>query len=374
MARKKRRSGGFGGRNKDQDDDSAVDYRKGASVKAIQRYEDVGNDSEDEFHEQRGKILLDGDDGYYGRNDDEASEEEVLGLDIPSSDEEGEAEAGEDGEDYDFDEADEEDERLLQKIRANLRRGGAESSDEDESGKKKKKKKKGDEDEDEMGWGRSKKMYYDADDVSDDDEAAKEEEQEALRLQRKRLADMGDQDFLDDSLLLEDSFAKRVSSTQKPQKPTTTTKKSTDTMAMDGLSHVEEDESEDDIENINETDALIDPSLKLANLSPQEIMRLLSTSAPELLDLLEELKSRWEELSVKLGPGLAKNVDHLQQPQPQQKDGGSGFSWLQVFKASEGETPTTNGHVLNKTEKRALEYLQLKFSTCRACRPSYFTP
>lgn len=44
-------------------------------------------------------------------------------------------------------------------------------------------------------WGKSKKIYYDADEVSDLEEA-KEEEQEAIRLYKKRISQMTEEDFL----------------------------------------------------------------------------------------------------------------------------------------------------------------------------------
>lgn len=50
-------------------------------------------------------------------------------------------------------------------------------------------------------WGNHKKTYYDADELSDFDEA-KEEEEEALRLQKKRISKMSEEDFFDDDNLL----------------------------------------------------------------------------------------------------------------------------------------------------------------------------
>jgi U3 small nucleolar RNA-associated protein 3 len=46
------------------------------------------------------------------------------------------------------------------------------------------------------GWGSSRKIYYGADDVSDEEDVA-QEEQEAERLQKKHLARLRPEDFLD---------------------------------------------------------------------------------------------------------------------------------------------------------------------------------
>jgi U3 small nucleolar RNA-associated protein 3 len=48
-------------------------------------------------------------------------------------------------------------------------------------------------------WGTSKKAYYNADEGSDLDEM-REEEEEALKIQKQRLADMDEADFMDDTL------------------------------------------------------------------------------------------------------------------------------------------------------------------------------
>ena len=46
-------------------------------------------------------------------------------------------------------------------------------------------------------WGTSRKAYYNADKIQDLDEA-REEEEEALRLQKKRINRMSEEDFIDD--------------------------------------------------------------------------------------------------------------------------------------------------------------------------------
>lgn len=53
-----------------------------------------------------------------------------------------------------------------------------------------------DEENEHESWGRSKKAYYNAEEGSDMEEML-EEEQEAIRLQKKRIAAMEEEDFVD---------------------------------------------------------------------------------------------------------------------------------------------------------------------------------
>ena len=91
-----------------------------------------------------------------------ASDEEILPLE-GLSDEESEGEEVSDGQDDDR------------------------SMDED---------KQEEEDLDKEGWGSSRKVYYGADDVSDEEDVV-QEEREAERLQKKHLARLRPEDFLD---------------------------------------------------------------------------------------------------------------------------------------------------------------------------------
>jgi U3 small nucleolar RNA-associated protein 3 len=52
---------------------------------------------------------------------------------------------------------------------------------------------------DEKAWGKRRDIYYNADDADADDEIAKEEEYEALRLQKERIEQLNEEDFIDDS-------------------------------------------------------------------------------------------------------------------------------------------------------------------------------
>ncbi|KAI7855374.1 Sas10 C-terminal domain-containing protein [Circinella umbellata] len=129
-------------------------------IKAIRTWDDIDHDSEDEFHDEREKILL-GENNGDEYQDEEGSEAEVYGLGSDESEEE------------------------------------VSEDDDQVSGKKASKQEEEDEDED-LTWGRSKKMYYDADEGEDLDEM-REEEEEALKIQKQRLATMDEADFMDDT-------------------------------------------------------------------------------------------------------------------------------------------------------------------------------
>ncbi|KAH6860662.1 Sas10 C-terminal domain-containing protein [Alternaria rosae] len=136
---------------------------------AVNSYEDVA-DSEDEFHINRDKILLDEGPAAkrlrkYQEEDKflEASDEEI--LDAGSDDDEDED---------DFDDQD----------------TGDESGD-DVTGQRKP---VDEEDEDVGGWGASKKDYYNADAIETEQDAL-DEEAEARRIQKKQLQSMTEADF-----------------------------------------------------------------------------------------------------------------------------------------------------------------------------------
>ncbi|RDW73532.1 hypothetical protein BP6252_07439 [Coleophoma cylindrospora] len=134
---------------------------------SIRTYEDVA-DSEDEFHINRDKVMLDdGPDAKRRRRDQEedamleASDEEILGYSDDSDD------------DAQDDAAQSEDEAAEE------------------------------EDEDAEGWGSSKRDYYNADNIETEADAL-EEEAEAKRLQQKKLQKMSEADFgFDESEWLE---------------------------------------------------------------------------------------------------------------------------------------------------------------------------
>ncbi|CAN9136217.1 unnamed protein product [Alternaria alternata] len=139
----------------------------------INTFEDVA-DSEDEFHMNRDKILLD--EGPAAKRMRKYQEEDKF---LQPSDEEV-LDAGSDDDDDDDDEDDEDDDT------------GDESED-DITGQRK----PADEDEEEEdvgGWGASKKDYYDADAIETEQDAL-DEEAEARRIQKKQLQSMTEADF-----------------------------------------------------------------------------------------------------------------------------------------------------------------------------------
>ncbi|KAF1817521.1 hypothetical protein P152DRAFT_21995 [Eremomyces bilateralis CBS 781.70] len=146
----------------------------------INSYEDVA-DSEDEFHLNQDKVLLD--EGPQAKRrrrlaeEDEflqASDEEVLAYDDESSD----------VDEYD----DEGEEGMLEPRNGNytskpgLRDGLRDTPEDDEDG------------EDLHHWGKNKESYYDAD-VIETEQDALDEEAEALRLQKKHLEALDDADY-----------------------------------------------------------------------------------------------------------------------------------------------------------------------------------
>ncbi|CAO3636788.1 unnamed protein product [Mucor fragilis] len=132
--------------------DKEASSSKDDKINAIRTWDDIEHDSEDDFHDDRGKVLL----NQGQASDEDQSDREIYGLD------------GLDSED--------------------------ELSDDDIAGKNEE-----DEEIDDKTWGTSKKAYYDADEGSDIDEM-REEEEEALRIQKEQLANMDEADFVDDAL------------------------------------------------------------------------------------------------------------------------------------------------------------------------------
>ncbi|KAK9696101.1 something about silencing protein 10, partial [Basidiobolus ranarum] len=223
----------------------------GSSVRAINTWDDVEHDSEDEFHAERDQVLL-GDESKFRRqaNSSDEDDEEVFGLEGVSEDSDDSQNEEEEGDDDD-DETKE-----------------AEEAEDDDTA-----------------WGRKRTSYYNADDASDEEDA-KEEEKEALRLQKKHLTAMDEDDFIDefaDSLgKAGDDYSSKVS--------------------------LEKDVSEDRklIESVNQDLDLI--SLESGNVATETIkkvtskltkaqtLKLLQNESPELIELLSEFK---EKLNVK---------------------------------------------------------------------------
>ncbi|KAK5167995.1 something about silencing protein 10 [Saxophila tyrrhenica] len=164
----------------------------GDSKRRIKDFEDVA-DSDDEFHINRDKVLLDeGPEAKRRRRDQEReafldpSDEEVLGH----SDEE---------------EEDEEDES--EDERGDARPGARPASDSEEGDEE------GsvddDDDEEGIGWGMAKDEIYGADAIETEEQAL-EEEKEALRLQKKQLQGMSAADYGFDEAEWQDGEAEKM--------------------------------------------------------------------------------------------------------------------------------------------------------------------
>ncbi|CZR65465.1 related to SAS10 protein, involved in silencing [Phialocephala subalpina] len=139
---------------------------KGGRMGPITTFEDVA-DSEDEFHINRDKVMLDeGPDAKRRRKwqeedaDLEPSDEEVLAY------------------------SESEDDEVEDSSRPGQTKRGDQSDAEDVE----------EQDEDDEGWGTSKKDYYNNDQIETEADAL-EEEAEAKRLQQKKLQKMSDADF-----------------------------------------------------------------------------------------------------------------------------------------------------------------------------------
>jgi U3 small nucleolar RNA-associated protein 3 len=136
---------------------------------AINTYEDVA-DSEDEFHLNRDKILLD--EGPAAKRMRKYQEEDKF---LQPSDEEVLDAGSDDDDEDDFDDED--------------------AGDESEDDITEQRKPADEEDEEDVGgWGASKKDYYDADAIETEQDAL-DEEAEARRIQKKQLQGMTEADF-----------------------------------------------------------------------------------------------------------------------------------------------------------------------------------
>ncbi|RCI05233.1 hypothetical protein CU098_013149 [Rhizopus stolonifer] len=122
-----------------------------SKINAIHTWDDIEHDSEDEFHEDREKILLNNNQ----ESEQDESDREIYGLEGLDSEEE--------------------------------------LSEDEIIGKQE------EEETEDKTWGTSKNVYYDADEGDDLDEM-REEEEEALRIQKEQLSNMDEADFVDDAL------------------------------------------------------------------------------------------------------------------------------------------------------------------------------
>ncbi|KAH0365244.1 hypothetical protein KCU65_g6267, partial [Aureobasidium melanogenum] len=213
----------------------------------IKTYEDVAG-SDDEFHINRDKIMLD--DGPEAKRrrkvqEDEEflqqSDEEVLGYSSPSEAED------DDGDDY-------EEEELEQ---APTKKSRKDAQDEED-------------DEDMGAWGESKQDYYNADAIETEQDAL-DEEKEALRLQKKQLQAMSAADF--------------------------------------GFDEADWQQDDQDADQDGDVVTEVLPQLELDdNLAPTERLKLLKTRYPEFEPLSKELLAlhqTYQDLSAVESPNLA---------------------------------------------------------------------
>ena len=145
-------------------------------------------------HENRDRILLEGEDL---RSDDEGDEEEVFAL--KGMPEDSAEESGDEDSDQEHGQDEEDDTEELERLQAQLAKEKA--KEKKAKGKKKQEAISSSEEESEEedeGWGRNKAAYYSSNAAqidSEDEEANEMEEQEAKRLQAKARDAMADDDF-----------------------------------------------------------------------------------------------------------------------------------------------------------------------------------
>ncbi|KAL5512808.1 hypothetical protein ACEPAG_3074 [Sanghuangporus baumii] len=166
--------------------------KKGRSIQKWNTRDDIPLDEVDQFHEQRDKILLEGEEAAH---DDGYDEDEVFALKGLDESSEEESQGEEDEDDDELEETGEPEPPKKSKSKENKKkregkksRRPAESSEEQSE----------EEEEEEESWGTKKSAYYSSNAAqieSDDEEAREMEEQEARRLQAKLRAPMREEDF-----------------------------------------------------------------------------------------------------------------------------------------------------------------------------------
>lgn len=224
------------------------DFKTGASLNRWETAEDVELDSEDEFHKQREMIDLE-DDYNEEESEEEEGNEEVFGLEGVSSDED-----------------DEEADLGIYKVQNN-----------DDIIEKKQYK-----EIDEKAWGKKRDIYYNADDADADDDIAKEEEYEAIRLQKEKMEQLDEEDFLDDS------FGAKLEGK---------TGKSGIDIDLEGEEEESEDEEQIEIANKNLKE-------NVSKMSKDEQLTIIFNQTPEMLELIEDYKEKLSELKEKIIPIL----------------------------------------------------------------------
>ncbi|KAJ2756494.1 something about silencing protein 10 [Coemansia pectinata] len=260
----------MGGRSKKHSRKAAAEpedeqtlVRRGASVKAIKTWDDVEHDSADEFDHSRDKVLL-GYDKKLAKHDgtsDFDSDEEVLKVNMrANSSSEDEVSDADEGEFY----SDQE-----KKKKSSLEDGA---------------------------WGKQKYNYYDADDIGsdtgDDEDAANEEEEEAMRLQKRQLEALDEDDFIDD-------FSTQLGVSTKAER----------SGAARLVAAVDDEQAQIDLDKVSfGVDGSYDLSdakrLALERLPEKEKQRIIQAESPELLSLVADVDTHWSHVRLHIRPLL----------------------------------------------------------------------
>lgn len=213
---------------------------------AIRTYEDIADDQEQYFLEKDKIMLEDEPRSKRPRTEDrtdaflEASDEEIMGGDDDDDE-------SDNDEDNDYEEL----QKAMKASQKKKKKKAAEDGEDEEQD--------GDGEGDEGWWGDSKKEYYNADAIETEADAL-EEEAEAKRLQKKKLADMDEADFMFD----EEEWAAPAEE------------------AGEGAEVVTEE-----LKDIEVTD----------DMDPDERYRLLQARYPEFVPLVEEFERLQSQLA-----------------------------------------------------------------------------
>ncbi|KAJ2236619.1 something about silencing protein 10 [Coemansia sp. RSA 1722] len=246
--------------------DEDILIKRGASVKAIKTWNDVEHDSDEEFDASRDKVLL----GFDKRNSrkadasDNESDQEVFGMAAEQSSGDEAADDSDNGSQTGF------------------------YSDEDNEDHK------ADQEQDDGAWGKEKHNYYDADDYGtdsgDDDAAYAEEAEEALRLQKKQLEALDEDDFIDE-------FGAQLGVASGKA----------DASVARLVTAVDDSQAQLDLENVALTaDGAYDITdakrQALLNLPESEKVKIIQAESPELLLLVADVKRFWTAIRKEIKP------------------------------------------------------------------------
>ncbi|PVU90934.1 hypothetical protein BB559_004368 [Furculomyces boomerangus] len=235
--------------------DKTKEFERRGTQKKIMTWNDVEHDSEDEYFEERDKILLD-DTNQHPR--DEINEDvEVFGLGDEDSSSQSTSEASDSDKDGYYSQEDNKDEES--------------DGEQDKDG----------------AWGAKKKSYYDSGEIlaSSDEEAAEmEEETEALRLQKRYISSLSVNDFIEDVPL---SINNMDLSSSKQLLSTVNEKFDLDDFDFTSTNKAQDGEVPEDLEEFK----------RIEKLNPSEKKKLIARKHPELVGLLKELQNSSKKAS-----------------------------------------------------------------------------